>query len=146
MEVAGNRFMSPPQYAVWVPPLTEHSSYNAEAIVYHSVGLAPQLCEQLPQQPCTLVMTFSGRSKDFALRDVNAPRTDADIRLAQCWWTSSGRRRSTIASALRPPPGLLGVLEGMQAEPGDNRPLAQWAEQVHVSERTWRASLCASWA
>lgn len=24
----------------------------------------------------------------------------------------------------------------MQAEPGDNRPLAQWAEQVHVSERT----------
>ena len=24
----------------------------------------------------------------------------------------------------------------MQAEPGDNRPLLQWAEQVHVSERT----------
>ncbi|MNT78415.1 HTH-type transcriptional repressor of iron proteins A [compost metagenome] len=24
----------------------------------------------------------------------------------------------------------------MQADPGDNRPLAQWAEQIHVSERT----------
>jgi urease gamma subunit len=39
MEVAGNRFMSPPQYAVWVPPHTEHSSYNAEAIAYISAAL-----------------------------------------------------------------------------------------------------------
>ncbi|MNC20464.1 HTH-type transcriptional repressor of iron proteins A [compost metagenome] len=31
---------------------------------------------------------------------------------------------------------LLGVLEALQAEPGDNRPLADWAAQIHVSERT----------
>lgn len=52
-EVGGNRFMSPPQYAVWIPPNTQHSSYNAQAIVYRSVYLAPSLCEQLPSQPCT---------------------------------------------------------------------------------------------
>ncbi len=28
------------------------------------------------------------------------------------------------------------VLEGLHDEPGDNRPLAHWAGQVHVSERT----------
>jgi AraC-like DNA-binding protein len=33
-------------------------------------------------------------------------------------------------------PGLLGILEALQAEPGDNRPLSAWAEQIHVSERT----------
>ena len=33
-------------------------------------------------------------------------------------------------------PGLLGILEALQAEPGDNRPLADWATQIHVSERT----------
>ncbi len=83
MEVAGNRFMSPPQYAVWVPPHTQHSSYNAEAIVYHSVGLAPELCEQLPQQPCTLAISdiLKAILSDFAQRDVNMPQTESDIRL-----------------------------------------------------------------
>jgi AraC-like DNA-binding protein len=31
---------------------------------------------------------------------------------------------------------LLGILEALQAEPGDNRPLADWAAKIHVSERT----------
>ena len=33
-------------------------------------------------------------------------------------------------------PGLLAILETLQAEPGNNQPLAHWALQVHVSERT----------
>lgn len=139
MEVAGNRFMSPPQYAVWIPPNTEHSSYNAQAIVYRSVGLAPQLCEQLPKQPCTLAISeiLKAILSDFALRDVNIPRSEADIRLAQV--LVDQLKQAPIHDCFLPyarHPGLLGVLEGMQAEPGDNRPLAQWAEQVHVSERT----------
>ena len=139
MEVAGNRFMSPPQYAVWIPPNTEHSSYNAQAIVYHSVGLAPALCEQLPPQPCTLAISdiLKAILRDFARGDVNIPHTEADIRLAQV--LVDQLRQAPIHDGFLPyarPSGLLGVLEGMQADPGDNRPLAQWAEQVHVSERT----------
>ncbi|MBD8191647.1 helix-turn-helix transcriptional regulator [Pseudomonas fluorescens] len=139
MEVAGNRFMSPPQYAVWIPPNTEHSSYNAQAIVYHSVGLAPALCEQLPPQPCTLAISdiLKAILRDFARRDVNIPHTEADIRLAQV--LVDQLRQAPIHDGFLPyarPSGLLGVLEGMQADPGNNRPLAQWAEQVHVSERT----------
>ena len=139
MEVAGNRFMSPPQYAVWIPPNTEHSSYNAQAIVYRSVGLAPALCEQLPQAPCTLAISdiLKAILSDFAQRDVNIPQTEADIRLAHV--LVDQLRQAPIHDGFLPyarHPGLLGVLEGMQAEPGDNRPLLQWAEQVHVSERT----------
>ena len=139
MEVAGNRFMSPPQYAVWIPPNTEHSSYNAQAIVYHSVGLAPALSEQLPPQPCTLAISdiLKAILRDFARGDVNIPHTEADIRLAQV--LVDQLRQAPIHDGFLPyarPSGLLGVLEGMQADPGDNRPLAQWAEQVHVSERT----------
>lgn len=139
MEVAGSRFMSPPQYAVWVPPHTEHSSYNAEAIVYHSVGLAPELCEQLPQRPCTLAISdiLKAILSDFAQRDVNRPQTEPDIRLAKV--LVDQLRQAPIHECFLPyarHPGLLGVLEGMQADPGDNRPLAHWAEQVHVSERT----------
>ena len=139
MEVAGSRFMSPPQYAVWIPPDTEHSSYNAQAIVYRSVGLAPALCAQLPKQPCTLAISdiLKAILSDFAQRDVNIPHTEADIRLAQV--LVDQLKQAPIHDGFLPyarQSGLLGVLEGMQAEPGDNRPLAQWAEQVHVSERT----------
>ncbi|TVT91943.1 helix-turn-helix transcriptional regulator [Pseudomonas sp. RGB] len=139
MEVAGSRFMSPPQYAVWIPPNTEHSSYNAQAIVYRSVGLAPQLCEQLPQAPCTLAISeiLKAILSDFARRDVNIAQTEADVRLAQV--LVDQLKQAPIHDCFLPyarHPGLLGVLEGMQAEPGDNRPLAHWAEHVHVSERT----------
>jgi AraC-like DNA-binding protein len=33
------------------------------------------------------------------------------------------------------------VLQALQADPGDNRPLVEWAREVHVSERTL-ARLC----
>jgi len=113
MEVAGNRFMSPPQYAVWIPPNTEHSSYNAQAIVYRSVGLSPQLCEQLPQQPCTLAISeiLKAILGDFAQRDVNIPHSDADIRLAQV--LVDQLKQAPIHDCFLPyarHPGLLGVL------------------------------------
>jgi AraC-like DNA-binding protein len=131
--------MSPPQYAVWIPPDTEHSSYNAQAIVYRSVGLAPELCEHLPQVPCTLAVSeiLKAILSDFARRDVNIPQTEADVRLAQV--LVDQLKQAPVHDCFLPyarHPGVLGVLEGMQADPGDNRPLAQWAEQVHVSERT----------
>ncbi|MGH8484896.1 MAG: AraC family ligand binding domain-containing protein, partial [Pseudomonas sp.] len=39
LEIDGQRFVSPPHYAVWVPPDTEHRCYNPQAIVYRSVYL-----------------------------------------------------------------------------------------------------------
>ncbi|MGY2293235.1 AraC family transcriptional regulator [Pseudomonas sp. SDO528_S397] len=139
MDVAGSRFMSPPQYAVWVPPFTEHSSYNAQAAIYRSVGLCAELCEQLPQQPCALAISdiLKAILNDFAQRGVNLPQTEADTRLAQV--LVDQLKQAPVHDCFLPyasQPGLLGVLEGMQAAPADNRPLAQWAEQAFVSERT----------
>jgi len=65
------------------------------------------------------------------------PQTESDVRLAQV--LVDQLKQAPIHECFLPyarHPGLLGVLEGMQADPGDNRPLAHWAEQVHVSERT----------
>lgn len=68
---------------------------------------------------------------------MNIPESEADIRLAQV--LVDQLKQAPIHECFLPyarHPGLLGVLEGMQADPGDNRPLAHWAAQVHVSERT----------
>lgn len=138
-QVGDQRFMSPPQYAVWIPPNTEHSSYNAHAIVYRSVYLAEEHCQGLPEQPSTLAISdiLKAILGDFAAREVNIPERDVDIRLAQVFVDQlhqAPMQRCYLPYANHP--GLLSVLEAMQVNPGDNRPLIDWASLVHVSERT----------
>ncbi|MEB0046477.1 MULTISPECIES: helix-turn-helix transcriptional regulator [unclassified Pseudomonas] len=139
MDIGGSRFRSPPQYAVWVPPQTEHSFYSNQPINYRAVCLAPPLCIDLPQQACTLAISEIVKAilKDFAARDVKIAQHDADQRLAHV--LVDQLQQAPVLECYLPyasSPGLLAILEAMQAEPGDNRPLAQWAEQIHVSERT----------
>ena len=139
MDVDGNRFMSPPQYAVWVPPQVEHSFYSHQPINYRAVCLAPTVCADLPQQACTLAISdiLKAILKDFAARDVKIPEREADKRLAQI--LVDQLQQAPVHECYLPyasTPGLLGILEALQADPGDNRPLADWAGRIHVSERT----------
>ena len=139
MEIGSSRFMSPPQYAVWVPPQIEHSFYSNQPINYRAVCLAPALCHELPKQACTLAISdiLKAILKDFAARDVKIPEQETDQRLAQV--LVDQLQQAPIHQCYLPyasSPGLLGILEALQVEPGDNRPLSAWAEQIHVSERT----------
>lgn len=139
MDVGGSRYMSPPQYAVWVPPQTEHSFYSNQPINYRAVCLAPALCRDLPPQACTLAISniLKAILKDFAARDVKIPEQDADKRLAQV--LVDQLQQAPVHECYLPyasSPGLLGILQALQSDPGDNRPLADWAALIHVSERT----------
>lgn len=139
MEVAGSRFMSPPQYAVWVPPETEHSFYSHQPVSYRAVCLSPLMCDDLPTQGCTLAISeiIKAILKDFAARDVKIPEHAADARLAQV--LVDQLQQAPVHEGYLPyasSAGLLGILDALQATPGDNRTLAQWAEGIHVSERT----------
>ncbi|MGT2428812.1 AraC family ligand binding domain-containing protein [Cupriavidus basilensis] len=84
METDGLRLLSPPQYAVWIPPAVVHSCTLRHAIVYRSIYIEPGLCAQLPAEACTVRISPIIRSvlADFAARDVHVPRTPADLRLA----------------------------------------------------------------
>lgn len=139
MEVDGSRFMSPPQYAVWVPPHVEHSFYSHQPVNYRAVCLTPAVCAELPSRACTLAISdiLKAILKDFALRDVQIPERAADQRLAQV--LVDQLQQAPVHECYLPyasSPGLLTILETLQADPGNNLPLAHWAAQVHVSERT----------
>lgn len=139
MDIAGRRFMSPPQYAVWVPPQTPHSFYTPQPINYRAVLLAPELCTDLPKQGGTLAISeiLKAILKDFAARDVQIPEGEADQRLAQV--ALDQLRQAPVQDCYLPyarNPELLRVLQALQAEPGNHQPLAHWAQQAHVSERT----------
>lgn len=139
IEISGQRFVSPPQYAVWIPPHAEHSCYNRQAITYRSVYLSLDHCEHMPNEPCTLIISdiLKAILNDFADRDVKVPQSEADVRLAQvivdqlCMAPVELRYLPYAQS-----PGLVSILQALQADPGSNRPLIEWASQVHVSERT----------
>jgi AraC-like DNA-binding protein len=139
LDIAGQRFLSPPQYAVWIPPHMEHSAYNRQAIVYRSVYLSLEHSAHLPAEPCTLVISeiLKAILNDFAERDVKVPEDEADVRLAQV--LVDQMRLAHVQTRYLPyaqSPGLLSVLQALQANPGDNRPLLEWAQRAHVSERT----------
>ncbi|WP_153785558.1 helix-turn-helix transcriptional regulator [Pseudomonas sp. EMN2] len=139
LDVEGQRFISPPHYAVWVPPGTEHGCYNPQAIVYRSVYLDRSLCAELPAQPCSLVVSdiLKAILGDFARRDLKVAQDACDQRLVQVLLDQLHQApRQTCYLPFAHSDSLGQVLAGLQAEPGDNRPLADWAAQVHVSERT----------
>jgi hypothetical protein len=130
METEGLRFLSPPQYAVWIPPHVMHGCTLRHAIVYRSIYIAPGLCGQLPAEPCTVRISPIIRSvlADFAARDVHVPATPADLRLAHVvvdQLAVAEVQRSYLPAAASP--ALATLLEALQAEPGDHRSLAEWA-------------------
>jgi AraC-like DNA-binding protein len=139
LEIEGARFVSPPQYAVWIPPKAAHASFNARAVVYRSVYIDASLATALPSRAATLRISGLLRAilSDFAERGVACPKTDADRRLAhvlvdQLALAPAEPRFLPQARS----PALMRVLEGLQNEPSDNRTLEAWAHTVSMTERT----------
>ena len=139
MDVEGRQMLSPPQYAIWVPPNVVHGCHLRHAVVYRSIYVAPALCEALPARACMLAIGPIVKSilADFAERGVHIPSEAADLRLAQVVVDQLARCRVEpnylpgAESAL-----LSAVLDALQANPGDHRSLAEWAATVHTTERT----------
>ena len=139
LDIGGQRFISPPQYGVWIPPQHEHSTYNAQAATYRSLYVSLDQSRQLPPQPCTLAISPILRAilSDFALRDVSAPANAEDLRLARV--ALDQLKAAKPHEAYLPyaaSPELQAVLQALQDEPGDHRPLAQWAARFNMTART----------
>ncbi len=139
LEVAGQRFISPPSYGIWIPPHAIHSAYNRHSIVYRSVYLDLSLCADLPQQACSVVMNdiLKAILNNFAERDVQIPQSAADRRLGQVLVDqlhAAAIEHSYLPYASSTQTSF--VVDSLRAEPGNADTLAQWAERVFVSERT----------
>lgn len=139
LEIDGHVFMSPPNYAVWIPPNALHSCYNRESVVYRSVYIDLAECRTFPDTPCAVSMNeiLKAILNDFAERDVTTPVSQPDHNLAQ---VLLDQLRVAPREADYLPFGystaVNQVLGELRANPGDNRSLADWANQVFVSERT----------
>lgn len=139
IDVAGEKFLCPPHYAVWIPPRWEHSAYNVKAAAYRSAYISARCAKRLPSEPCCLTITPILRAVliDFGTRDIRVPETEQDRRLAHVLLDQLHTARAHSAYL---PEGrsreLIVVLDALRAQPASNRSLATWAEESHMTART----------
>lgn len=138
-DIEGMRYLSPPHYAIWLPPQTMHGAAIQHDLRYATVYVERALCANLPDKPSTLSISplLKAILADFAARDVTIPETAEDLRLAQVLVDQirlAPRCESYLPLSDDP---LLGpLLNALQADPGDRHSLAEWARRMGTTERT----------
>ncbi|CAB3623748.1 hypothetical protein LMG26845_00077 [Achromobacter insuavis] len=132
-------YLSPPHYAIWIPPQVPHCCQNQAEVHYACIDVPAAACATLPATPCTLEISPVMRAvlADFERRGVAYPDTPEDRRLAQVVIDQIRVARayasylpSTHDATLAP------ILAALQRQPGDKRGAAHWAATAGITERT----------
>lgn len=137
--IAGERFLAPPSYAIWIPPDTLHDSITAHDVEFASIYIHADHCGLLPGRPSTLTLTNLVRAivADFAAREVIVPGTEEDHRQARVLLDCVRRApRHDHYLPATDDPLLEPILAALRSDPADRRSLADWAAQMNTTERT----------
>lgn len=139
VKVAGLHLLAPPQYGIWLPPDVDHVGLNRREAHHCSLYVAAAACADLPQLPCALTVSPLVRAMLDHLRQQAPTLTPApqDQRLMQVLTEQLAQAPSASSYLPHSDDPLLGpVLGALQADPADNRSLAEWASAAHTTERT----------
>jgi len=139
IEADGIRFLSPPQYAIWIPPYVEHWSATFRDITFRTVYLSLDVSVNLPVKPCALNVSTIMKVilNDFANRDVRIPVTREDMTLAQACIDQI--RHATAYETYIPfaySCELRSMMQKFQESPGDRRLAEHFASQLGITTRT----------
>lgn len=133
------RFLSPPHYAIWIPPGFEHVAVNQHDLQYATAYVDASLCGDLPSEPCMLALSPLVKAifADFDARGVRHPRGEADMRLALAL-VDQIRAAPRFAHYLpsTDDPVLAPVLAALRDSPGDRHSAEDWAIRAGTTTRT----------
>ncbi|MCE9687578.1 helix-turn-helix transcriptional regulator [Shewanella sp. AS16] len=139
LDVEGKRYLSPSQYALWVPAGVVHESFMRRSINYYSMNIVPELARSMPAETCLLTVSpiMHAIIADLRQRGVTVPQTPEDknlvrVLLDQLAGASVSRAflPSSTDKLLQP------ILAALEAAPTDNKSFGQWALELHTTERT----------
>jgi len=139
LEIAGQRFLSPPHYAVWIPPHMQHKSSNDVLSVYRSVYLSDVFSEKLPKVPCAMSISelLKAILNEFARIEVRLPTTRQELAMAQV--ALDQIVSAEVINSYLPYPNseiLREILNKVQKNLRDKRSTQAVAEQFHMTART----------
>ncbi|WP_305462654.1 AraC family transcriptional regulator [Photobacterium leiognathi] len=132
-------FLAPPQYALWVPPEIEHQSYIRRSLNYCSMNITKPLANALPNYACLLEVSplMQAMVQDLRERRIVIPETPQDKRLVKVLFDQVLMSKEHEQYLPTTDDKLLqSMLIELEKNPTNNRSLAQWAKQLHTTERT----------
>lgn len=139
VETREGLFVLPPHRAIWLPPETRHSVRYPGEVAFRGVYLARDLTEPFPSRPTVLnVDRLTRELIDKATRvpwDYAAKGPEARlfaVLIDQMVALKSVPLSLPDATDKR----LKSIMAALRDNPADQRTLIQWAESVHMSERT----------
>ncbi|OAN11286.1 AraC family transcriptional regulator [Photobacterium jeanii] len=139
LNAEGKRFLSPSQYAVWVPAGIEHDSYMRRSMNYCSMNIVPELANVLPTFACLLEVNpiMEAIVADLRERRVTVAKTEQDKRLVNVLFDQVRAAKEhdqflpmTKDKLLKP------ILNELERNPTCTTTLAEWAQKCHTTERT----------
>lgn len=137
--VGEHRLVAPADYLIWVPAGMLHSAYNQQALDYTSIYVSEALARRLPPEPRLLELTplLKALLADFCDRRVGHMTDDWDVHQAELLIEKLARTRCQDSYLPMSQDKLLApMLAALRSDPADPRTLAQWAQQLHSTERT----------
>lgn len=139
LNVAGQRFLAPPEFVLWAPAGLEHSCSNRALAQCRLMDIKADWCTALPQQPCLLSVSaiFRAIVEDFYRRKQFIPASEQDLRLCQV--LIDQLLQAPVQQTYLPSSEdklLSPILQELEQNPADNTPLAVWASRVYTTERT----------
>ncbi|MBG6082726.1 AraC family transcriptional regulator [Rubrivivax gelatinosus] len=139
IEIADALYLAPPQYALWLPPDVEHRALNRREAHHASVYVAEPLCATMPREAAAITVDPLLRALLAHLdrHPPAAPPTEAEARLLQVVVDRLvAAPRSGSYLPVSRDPLLAPVLQALQADPADERSVAELAAAVGTTERT----------
>lgn len=139
IEVAGERFVSPPHYAVWIPPNASHSSFSTVASTYRSVYLSTEFSKRLPERPSAITMSdlLKAVLDEFARLNVCSPSTRQEMTMAQVALDQIDASMPIIAYLPYPQSQLLReILDDVQHNLKNKRSTLDIAKSFNMTART----------
>ncbi|GHA64852.1 helix-turn-helix transcriptional regulator [Photobacterium aphoticum] len=139
LKAEDKRFLSPSQYAVWVPAGVRHESYIRRSLNYCSMNIIDELAKPLPDYTCLLEVSpiMEAIINDFKARCISVPDTEQDKRLAKVLLDQVYQAKeheqflpSSNDKLLQP------ILHTLEHQPTNEKSLKEWADELHTTERT----------
>lgn len=137
-DVAGGRWMVPPQFAVWIPGGLVHSNRVITDARLCFLFLEPGAV-RLPDACCTLAISPLVRELVLHLADKGRPGVQDDtidgivtVLLGQLAQAPIER----LYLPLPDHPGLRRIADALTSDPGDRTTLEQWADALAMSPRS----------
>lgn len=137
-KVENAMWMVPPQYAVWIPGQMPHSNYATPLARLCFLFIEPGTAK-MPDYCCTLKISTLVRELILTLaeRDEAGRNREAGQRLIAVLFDELPRQPvQHLQLPVSPHPKIRLMAEAMAAEPARRQTLAQWAQQLAMSERS----------